>query len=208
MAMDFSNRVGLESLQLAIYKTIHANINNYIEIEETHGATLDAEIASASGRDPVGVTLERFDARYIHYGHRPSMIEAPIEEYPSMSVMAYMASPSATNMNADYGHSFTVKCAIEMIVKSGPYPPDDRAGIGEDIVGRRLKRTTEAVHRLMDDNSSVGGLFMPPEMAPVITLGEIFEREEDGVAVLGSRWYWQGCRMEYTYLKQTVFGQD
>jgi hypothetical protein len=201
------NRVGAEDLQLGIFKMMHEHANTYLAEEEIRGNTLDAEVATASGLDVVTTTLELFDPRYIHYGHRPSMIEAPVIEYPSMSVMSFLATPSASNLNTDYGHSFGIKCAVEVIVKSGPYDEDDRMGDGEDIVGRRIKRTAEAIHRLMQDNPALDGRFMPPEVPPTVTWGDIFARVEDGETATGDRWYWQGVRMEYTYLKQTVFGQ-
>lgn len=205
--MTFDQRIGAESLQLAVFRVLHENINTYLGDEQAVGNVNDVEIATVSGQPLVQVSLELVDPRYIHYGHRPSMIEAPVTEYPSVSVMAYIASPAGTNINVDYGHSVSLKVAIEMIVKSGPYQEDDRMGEGEDIVGRRIKRTAEAVHRLMMDHQSLGGAFEPPEVAPTVTWGDIFARDEDGETSTGNRWYWQGVRMEYTYLKQTVFSQ-
>lgn len=207
MSLLLDNRIGAEDLQLAVFKTIHANVATYVSDESTRGNTLDTQIAVAGGRSALNVTLELFDPAFIHYGHRPSMIEAPVAEYPSMAIMTYAATPSAANQTADYGYSFSLKVAIEMIVKSGPYPEDDREGVGEDIVGRRAKRTAEAIFRLMQDHAELDGTFMPPEIPPTVIWGEIFEREEDGVAAVGARWYWQGVRMEFTYVKQTVFGQ-
>jgi hypothetical protein len=201
------NRLGAEDLQLAVFKTMQSYLNTYVAEEEQRGLTLDAEIAAAGG-NALNISIEQFDPRYIHYGHRPSMIEAPVTEYPSMSVMAYAASPASANSSADYGHSITLRCAVEFIVKSGPYDPEDRDGVGEDIVGRRAKRTAEAIHRLMQDHAALDGKFMPPEAPPIVTIGDIFEREEDGETVTGARWYWQGVRIEFIYLKQTVFGTN
>lgn len=207
MSLIFDSRASAEDLQLAVFQTVQANLNAYIVEEAANGLIIDAAVAAAGGNS-LTVEIEPFEAKYIHYGHRPSMIEAPIYEYPSMSVMTYAVSPAAANQSADYGHSLSLRCAIEFIVKSGPYPSDDRDGVGEDIVGRRAKRTTEAVHRLMQDHAALGGYFMPPEVPPTITFGDIFEREEDGETATGARWYWHGVRMDYIYLKQTVFGNN
>lgn len=204
MSLLFDNRLGVEDLQLSIFKTIRSYIAQYISDESTRGHALDTEI-TAAGITPQAITVDLEPFALIHYGHRPSMIESPISEYPSMSISCYTATPAAANQSADYGNSLSLRCAVEFIVKSGPYDPNDRTGVGEDIVGRRVKRTAEAIHRLMQDHAELDGKFMPPETAPIVTLGDIFEREEDGVTVTGARWYWQGCRMDYTYLKQTVF---
>lgn len=202
MNLLFDSRLGLEDLQLSIFTTIKANLLSYMADERARGVTIDAA-ATAAGVEYVSAGLEDFAK--LHYGHRPSMIEAPIIEYPSMSIMTYSSSPAAPNQSADYGNSLTLRCAIEFIVKSGPYDQDDRSGVGEDIVGRRAKRTAEAIHRLMQDHAALDGKFLPPEGPPTVTIGDIFEREEDGDTVTGARWYWQGVRFDYTYLKQTVF---
>lgn len=207
MSLLLDNRIGVEDLQLSVFKTMQTYLNTYIAAEETRGLALDAEVVVAGGNS-VSVALEPFEGRYVHYGHRPSMIEAPVTEYPSMSIMTYSAGPAGVNQAADYGSSLILRCAVEFIVKSGPYDADDREGVGEDIVGRRAKRTAEAIHRLMQDHAALDGKFLPPEGPPLFTFGDIFEREEDGETVTGARWYWQGVRIEFTYLKQSVFGND
>lgn len=208
MGLLLDGRLGFEDLQVAIYGVLQDQINTYIAAEETYGHTLDATLASYDDylREIGDVELERFEARNIHNGHRPSMIEAPIDEYPNLSVAAMLITPNPVNANADYGHSLATRVSIETIVRSGPYREDlrDLDKIGEDIVGRRIKRTTEAIFKLMQDNRAVGGLYLPPDMPPTVSLGDIFIRQEDGPSGTGNRWYWQGARMEWLYAKQTV----
>lgn len=209
MSLLLDNRIGAEDLQLAIYSQLFQRINDYVAAEETRGQTVvDAALTALNGRVQVPVTLELFDSGSIHFGHRPSMIEAPVERYPSMSVMTYNATPAASNATADYGHSLGLRTAIEAIVKSDGYGIDDEAGIGEDIVNRRIKRTGEAIHKLMQDYQAPGGLFFPPETPPTIIWGDIFARDSGEDENNQRRYYWQGVRMEYIYLKQTVFGID
>lgn len=212
MSLLLDGRVGMEDLQVQVYSIAQEQINAYVAAEETYGQALDTKLATYDDymREVGPVTVERFDPRNIHNGHRPSMIEAPIDEYPSMSVMTMITMPNPVNSNADYGHSLSIRMAIEAIVKSGPYREDrpDVDKIGEDIVGRRIKRTAEAIFKMMDENRAVGGLFLPPDLPPTITIGDIFVRQEDGPSGTGSRWYWQGVRIEWLFAKQTVANID
>lgn len=206
-------RIGAEDLQLQIYKNVVSHINEYIAAEETYAQTaIDAVLQSLDGelRDVGTVTVERFETRNVHYGHRPSMIEAPIDEYPSAAVMVQNIVPGSTGNLMDYGQALTHKVAIEAIVKAGPYREDQRDAdmIGEDIVGRRVRRTAEAFFKLMNDYNAPGGLFLPPDLPPSIVFGDIFIRQEDGASGTGHRWYWQGTRLEWSYAKQTTFGID
>lgn len=212
MSMFLDGRLGAENLQLALYQIFVENINDYIAVEEAWAqANIDPVLQSLDGTRDIGIVdVERFDINNIHYGHRPSMIEAPIFEYPSAAVMAGNVSPSNVNARADYGHSLGIRVAIEVIVKSGPYREDspDPDKLGEDIVGRRVRRTAEAIFKLMEDERSAGGSFLPPDFPPTITYGDIFVRQEDGASGTGHRWYWQGIRLEWLYSKQTIHGID
>lgn len=133
------------------------------------------------------------------------MIEAPIENYPSISVMVAHITPGTLN-RVDYGGELTHRVVIETIVKAGPWR-DDKADvdmIGEDIVGRRVKRTAEALFALMKQYDAPGGLFLPPALPATVSWGDIFIRQEDGASGTGHRWYWQGARLEWQYAKQLV----
>lgn len=209
--MRYDGHLGLEELQLAFFERIQEALNDHIEQEEQRGIDLDARVATAYGVDPKVVSLEQFDRANIHYGHRPSMIEAPISEYPSMAIQASAARPNGPNATADYGSSYNLVVTVELIVKSGPYKNSDDREFweqGADLVGRRLHRTVEAVVMLINADRTLGGKLYPADTAPTVVLGEIFQREEDGESATGASWHWQGARIEFTYPKQTVFGQS
>lgn len=207
MALLFDNSIGAEQLQLAIFTAIYNDINRHLATEMEKGKQLDEEFEALTRRGLVPATLEPYQPSNIHYGHRPSMVEAPASEYPGLSVMVYRAGPGTPNQTADYGHTFSLSVAIETIVKSGPYAytDDHDPGPGEDLVGRRIKRAAEAIHALMRENAAIGGLFLPPEALPNVIWGDVFIRDDESSGV-AQRYYWQGVRMEFTYLKQTIDG--
>lgn len=208
MSLSFSTRIDAERLQLAAYKVIYSNINAYIVEEQAHGQDLDAEFEALTGRSLTAVTLEQYEPRNVHYGHRPSMIELPIERLPAIAVMAWSSAPNQRGMDIDYGYSIQLMLAIETIVKAGPFDMDGHEDeIAEELVGRRIKRHAEAINRLMNDHRSLDGSFLPPETAPRVVWGDIFIRDDDP-RLPNERYHWQGVRMEYTFSKQSNFGID
>lgn len=207
MTIYADDKLRHEDLQLGFYETIMANIDSALDAAESDGLDIDSRLAVARGADPAPVSLERFEARNIHYGHRPSMILAPVDRYPSMSINVFMGSPATENSGADYGHSNLLRCAIEVIVKSDPLPPDpvqvDFDYDGQLLVGKRIKRTAEAIHAIQSANQGLGGYFLQPSAAPSVTYGDIFARDDEST---GERYFWQGVRIEYQYIKQSVNG--
>lgn len=193
----FDNRLGTEDLQYRCFASLYANINTEITVEEALGQVLDARFNVLTGRDIPMTVLEEFALADIHYGHRPSMIEAPPTEYPSLCVFSYRTSPSGTNIDSTTKSNLQV--AIECIVKSDGYADTDRSGVGEDQVGRRVKRTAEAINNVMQQHAAVQAYSVPP---PVVVWGDIFKRSEESGSGLEN--YYQGVRMEYVFQKQNV----
>lgn len=204
MSLLLDKSIGAEELQLAIYTELFQNINAYLATEQTTGQVRDGALASLNGRVLVPVTLELFDPANMHYGHRPSMIEAPVESYPSFAVACYSATAEGSSSQNDEVDIFNLRCAVECIVKSGPFGPDDAVGDGEDIVDRRIKRTAEAIHSVIGDSESPGGKFLPADLPPTVNWGDIFARDGNSD---NERYYWQGVRMEYIFKKFAAFDQ-
>jgi hypothetical protein len=205
--------IGGERLQFAVYSALYQYINAELANQQTIGNEIDDALYALRGTAPGGVVprtvVETMQLGNIHYGHRPSMINGGVEDYPAMSVMVYRANPSSTNANTDYGHSINLSCAIEATVKSDPFEPrddGDYGGVPEEQVGKRIKRVAEAINAVINDHPELDGNwnFAPPENAGNVIWGDIFvlDSEESGRAV---RYLWQGVRIEYTYLKQTSF---
>lgn len=201
-----SYRLQAEDLELAIFRVLYEDLNAALTQESTRGTEIDNDFFLITGRGGVSASLEPFAPDNFHKGHRPSMILAPVSEYPSLAVMCYLANPAASQSH-DQTDSLRLTCSIEAIVRSGPYPEDDRAGTGEDIVNRRAKRTGEAIHRVISSRRALDGDFMPAQEPPVVRWGEVFERDEM-VEGRGARWYWQGVRLQYVYDSVAEFAPD
>ena len=195
--MLIDNRLGAESFQYRCFEALFRNINGEISVEQATGQQVDAAYNTLTGRNITPEVLEQFASANIHYGHRPSMIEAPVSEYPSLCVFSYRTSPSG--QATDNTSKLNIQIAVECIVKSDGYHEEDRSGVGEEQVGRRIKRTAEAINNVMQKHAATQAYSVPP---PVVVWGEIFRRNEE--AGSGQAYYWQGVRLEYVFLKQNV----
>ncbi len=195
--MLVDNRLGAESFQYRCFEALFRNINTEVAVEQAIGQALDAAYNTLTGRNITPEVIELFLDANIHYGHRPSMIEAPVSEYPSLCVFSYRNSPSG--QSSDITSKSNIQVAVECIVKSDGYNAEDRSGVAEEQVGRRIKRTAEAINNVMQKHAATQAYSVPP---PVVVWGEIFRRNEDSGS--GLAYYWQGVRLEYVFQKQNV----
>jgi hypothetical protein len=136
--------------------------------------------------DIVPVRAEHIERDNFYYGHRPSLIEAPVDRYPNCSVLAYNARPGAENSSQDQQLVYDVTMYIELMVRSLD---------NEEECNARAQRTLDATHSCMLNLGAIGGLWIS-SAAPVVTITDVFVRPE--VKGHGPRWLWQGVRMDYT----------
>lgn len=177
---------GLELLGRQAVISLSASINSELISVSNHWYTLDTELATLRGRTYASVSLESISNDHIHLGHRPSLIQAPIDNYPNISCMAYRAVPDAEQL--DHIDKFSANLYIETMVKG-------TIEEGEELVNSRIERTTESVVNVIARDSDFGGNFFSLQRPPIVSIGDLFvRREEKGH---GPRFLWQGSRLEY-----------
>jgi hypothetical protein len=195
------SRIGLEDFDRAVFVQVLENINDALAQEGARWAHEDMEFNALIQKPAINSSLEQFRPATIHIGHRPSMVEAPVENYPSMAIMSFRSSPIADQN--DQSETSSISLSIEAIVRSGPFDHEDKTGDGETAVNRRAKRTAEAINHVMLSSRNIVG-FTPPERAPVTIIGDVWTRDEQ--ITNGNRWYFQGIRLEYAFRKMSVYG--
>lgn len=184
--------IGLEQIQRQAWRILIENLNDYITQVETFMAISDEEVAELSGQDYEPTDIERVELENFYEGHRPSLINAPIERYPNVAVMAYRGVPGDENTVLDQIDSYNDTLALELMVK----------GQDEQTVNRRVQRTAEAANLCLMRDQSLGGLVTGFETAPTLTVSDVFTRKER--TSYGPHWYWQGARIEYAVRKDAV----
>ena len=92
MTDEYQIRLGAEDLQYLVFRSLFQNLNEYIDEEETRGQTLDDYFNQLTGRSLKKIKLERVHPNNFHLGHRPSLIEAPVDEWPAVAVMTFSSA--------------------------------------------------------------------------------------------------------------------
>lgn len=145
------------------------------------------------------ITLEKMDKGNILFGHNDSLIQAPVDMYPNVAVMAFDSSPSE-----DQGDQYEIHDCIlvlELMVKAN-YDDGPRL---EELLNKRTYRTMEAVVSTIAKHSTLNGLLVSPIVdAPSVFVSNIFARSE--FTGHGEEFLWQGARIEYLFEKPATYG--
>lgn len=193
-----SERIGYETLLLLIN-----NLNDALEAEDVKWNTLDQSLAQAIEIDWIPCTSNPIKKHNFYLGHRPSLIEASIHEYPNVSVMADQAMPSSDQ--GDWYEGFQIRLWIEAMVIDGPYDQKmkgyERAG--EDLCNRKAQRVMEALHNVLVSNRTLSGIIEPITDPPRAFLSNCIVRSED--TSYGSDYFWQMARLEYIVKKVSAY---
>lgn len=189
--MNYTVNSITEDIGRQTIKILYDNLNNKITSLSSGWATADAAYFTSIGRTNPGITVETIDSSNFYPGVVPSLINAPIENYPNVAAFAYLANPQISrDDNADF---LTVALRIEVMVKS----------VNSELeVNSRLSRTLQAAQRVMMDNRTLNGLVLKIGV-PRETKGDVFVRREEKSR--GDRWFWQGGALEFTVDKFVNF---
>lgn len=184
--------IGLEQVQRAAFFTVLDGLNANIGVVQTYMNSSDQEFATRVGVTYAPTIIELVANANFHEGHRPSLISAPVSEYPNVSVTGNRATPSAENNSFDQLDSYRDTLAIEVMVKSIE---------SESEINRRVRRTAEAINITIMQDPTLGGVVNGVE-APTVMISDVFTRKER--TAYGPHWFWQGARVEYGILKEAV----
>jgi len=182
LALDLSTSFGLEAIGKQALSFLQAELNAKLAVVQGEWDVLDAKLHY------MPIETEMIEPENFYHGHRPSLIDAPVSAYPNCSVMAYSASPVISDL--DWEDRYTVKLFVELMCKS-----DDDEG----EVNSRIARTADAAHRVLMDNTALGGLVDEIANNPTVELSDVFTRMEQTRS--GTKFFWQGARLEYNINK-------
>lgn len=184
--------IGLEEVQRAAYFQLFENLNEAVTEIETTWAVSDEDFATRTGTDYVPTTLEPIDPANFYEGHRPSLIRAPIENYPNVSVSATRATPGINTDMFDHQDLYRNVIWVEIMVKAS----------NEEEVNRRIMRTADAANSVMLSDPTLGGTIHGFDASPSLIISDVFTRKER--SAYGAEWLWQGARLEYAVRKEAV----
>jgi hypothetical protein len=186
--------LGLEQIQRAMLLQLIANVNRAIGQVEAWMAAEDEALAATQGLPYVPTLIERIAPQNFVEGHRPSLISAPIGNYPNVAVWAVRGSPTPESETFDQLSSHSVLVYVEIMVKSET---------SEEEVNRRIQRTAEAVNIAVSLDHTLGGVVYGFDGDALLELADVFTRKEQ--TAYGPEWFWQGARLEYAVRKEAVY---
>lgn len=200
-----TSSAGLAEIQRAAFFVLFDTLNGAIDRVNDAWQTSDESFALHTDRPFVPVTMEHVDPVNFHEGHRPSLIDAPIVNYPNVAVMAYRAVPGPGTELYDHQEKYRVNLVVETMVKA-------TEAEGESFCDRRAQRMVTAVNACLMDNPTLGGAVSGFDGTPTVSVTEMFTRQDRGGdassrgarASYGPKWFWQGGRLEYAVRKEAV----
>lgn len=202
MSVLFGKEIGLERIAREALVLLVNNLNTELEAEDAKWVQLDKDLAAELGIKPVSCISNKVKNENFYMGHRPSLIEAPVEKYPNVCAMAYRSAKSGDQGDQYEGHQ--IRLYIEAMVVDGPYAQAqelDRKG--EDLVNRKVQRMTEAIHNVMVSNRTLGGIVLELHDVPSAEVSECFRRRQ--TKGHGNDYYWQMVRLDYNVNKISAY---
>jgi hypothetical protein len=182
--------IGIEAIQRAAFVQLFADLNPALAQMSLYMTSSDEQIAALTGIPYEPTSVEPIVVENFYEGHRPSLINAPIEKYPNCAVMANQATPGVPDL-IDQADAYRCVLAVEIMVKSYE---------NEGTTNRRVQRTAEAVNVALMKDQTLGGAVASFDAPPVVVIGDLFVRKER--TSYGPEWYWQGARLEYAIRKE------
>lgn len=194
MTLTSSSIIGLEQIQREAFFTLFDGLNNAIAQMEADMHTSDQEFATRTGREYVEINIEPVADAEFYEGHRPSLINSPVENYPNCSVWCASGRVSDDSDVMDHTDIFVNELFIELMVKASPAE-------GEEFVNKRCIRTAEAAHFCLMRNQTLDGIITAFTAMPTVNLSEVFKRQDS--TGYGQEYFWQAARLDYMILKES-----
>jgi hypothetical protein len=204
MGVLLAEELGMERFAREVLVLLAANLDTELDTQDAKWNTLDEELAIALGKEYIACASDKVLGENYVMGHKPSLIEAPIEKYPNIAVMSYESFPSSDQGDQYFG--VTTSLFVETMVIDGPYKeglPGQFSEFGEDLVNRKVQRMTEAINAIVAANRTLGGVAFEIGTPPRVRISDCFRRKENTGS--GADYYWQMARLEYTINKIAAY---
>lgn len=184
-----SPTIGLEMIARQGLIVLMETLNDELVTQEEIWKPRDEELAEKRGIDFAEITLEPVQPENFYPGHKPSLIEAPLDGYPNVTVEADAAGPSTSDL-LDQAATYGVSLYVEFMVKSVE---------SEEEVSARAQRMLDAINVCMLSNRTLRGVVLEIGDTPNVAVADVFVRKAE--TSYGDKWFWRGGRLEYAVEK-------
>lgn len=188
-----------EIVQRAALLQIKNNLSEQVAHQEDIWAQRDRAFAEEMGAGYVPIQIEVPDPARFYAGARPSLIEAPIQFWPSITVRSNSSSASSDQL--DEIDVSDVPLFIEILCKAGPVPQakvHGTEGIRTDgIVDAQCQRLSSAVIGCIAQDKTLGGVVASISRPGKIKSSTPFTRPGATGQGNGDYYVFQGKQLEY-----------
>lgn len=185
--------LGLEAIQRELFIVLFDQLNGAIDQIAEFMNPRDEGLAAHLGRDYEPTVVEHIENPNFYEGHRPSLIDAPIANYPNLATWAVRTTPTPDSALLDQMSVSRSLLYVEIMCRSDK---------DEGEANRRLLRTLEAVNLVVVSNPTLNGVVNEADSEPSVTISEMFTKKER--SAYGPHWFWQGARLEYAVRKESA----
>jgi len=200
MSIITSASFGLERIARETLILLIDSVNSNIVSIQTEWDSLDSELATKRSVAHTPVTIEPIELENFHLGHKPSLIEAPVDKYPNIAVFADRAK---THLDQpDQLHIYLDNMYIELMCRATEDEQTEELE-AEELLNRRVLRTVDAVNNTILSDRTLNGLVQEIPNPPDASISDVFLRSER--VGTGKMWFWQGARIEYQVTKPSTF---
>lgn len=187
--LDLGASIGLERVGRQMLLQLYDGLNTEIAARNTLWVSRDQTFATQTGLVVPPITLETVVATNFHHGHIPSLIDAPVEKYPNVAVLASSARPTGGDSGIDQGDEYIITAYVEIMIKSL---------VSQEETNARALRMAEAVHTVIMRDTTLGGIVTGADLVSA-DITDVFIRRE--AKARGTEWFWQGSRLDYNIRK-------
>lgn len=197
-----------EIVQYAALLQIFNSLGKTVAYQEALWNARDLAWAQSMGREYKQVHIEMPSPDNFYLGPRPSLVESPVDFWPSITVRCNSGRSAPVNEQLDEIDVTYADLFIEILCKAGPVDQDElheRAGIETDgMVDAQVQRLTAAVQACIALDKTLGGVVMRIDRPPTVKPSIPFSRPGTGPKGSGPYYVFQGKQLQYIVCKHSL----
>lgn len=193
--------VGFEQIGRACRLALAGGLNDEIDRQKARWDEADLVLQQLGFDEGVGqIDIDHVEDANLFEGPHKSLADSPVEMFPNVSVMAYMAVPSPFQLDQTMRSDITL--FVESMAIAGPVPDGQEVAF-ETIVHRKIQRMTEAVAIVIKRSGNLLGTVEPIAAPPRGGIGTPTWLKGANKGS-GPRHLWHGSRLQYTLQRQAA----
>lgn len=192
-------------LQLAAKAQVLKHLENECDRQEEFWSHRVVELADALNIDMVPPVIMRVDPDNVYTGARPSLLLAPVEFWPSVTIRCGELRPA--RLESDQIDEFNCDLFFEIMCYAGPVKPEQtrlKPGIeAEGAVDVQVHLLSNAVQMCVSRDPTFGGVCASIQAAPTIRPSFPTVTRGNNQERIGDSYFYQGRQIRYVVTRRS-----